>query len=73
MQSFAALPDEDRWALAFHSGRLAFADAEKGERLWNEDESIPPESFPTWRHSTAITPADLARQIGDEKAFAVIA
>ena len=27
MQSFASLPEEDRWALAFHAGSLAYGDA----------------------------------------------
>jgi len=72
MQSFASLADEDRWALAFHSGRLAFEDAAKGERLWNEDESIR-RLVPDMAALAAITPAALAKQIGEDKAFPVIA
>ena len=37
MQSFASLPEEDRWALAFHAGGLAYPDAERGKRIWRDD------------------------------------
>jgi high-affinity iron transporter len=72
MGSFASLPDEDRWALAFHSGRLAFGNAEAGERLWNEDESIRCR-IPDMAALASITPAQLGREIGQDKADAVIA
>jgi high-affinity iron transporter len=72
MQSFASLPDEDRWALAFHAGRLAFGGAARGERLWQEDESLR-RRVPDMAALAAITPAALGREIGQEKADAVIA
>ena len=72
MQSFASLPDEQRWALAFRVGRFAFPDAEKGKRIWEEDESIR-RRIPDMAALAAVTPAALAGQIGEEKAFAVIA
>ncbi|TAK38456.1 MAG: c-type cytochrome [Lysobacteraceae bacterium] len=34
MASYAHLPDDQRWALAFYIGQLAFANAEHGESLW---------------------------------------
>lgn len=39
MPGFAALPDNDRWALAFHVGTLSHTDAmrQHGDRLWRED------------------------------------
>ena len=40
MQSFASLPEEDRWALAFHAGTLAYGDAARGERIWREDAAV---------------------------------
>jgi high-affinity iron transporter len=42
MQSFATLPSEDRWALAFYAGRFAFPDAlaSQGERLWKSDPGL---------------------------------
>jgi high-affinity iron transporter len=72
MQSFASLPGEDRWALAFHSGRLAFRDAAAGERLWNGNESIR-RRIPDLTALAAITPAQLGKEIGQDKADAVIA
>ena len=35
MASYAHLPDDQRWALAFYIGQLAFAEAGRGESLWN--------------------------------------
>lgn len=42
MQSFASLPSDDRWALAFYAGRFAFSDAQaaEGERLWKSDAGL---------------------------------
>ena len=72
MQSFASLPDEQRWALAFHAGRLAFSDVEGGKRIWERDEAVR-RRIPDLATLAAVTPADLASQIGKDKAFAVIA
>jgi high-affinity iron transporter len=72
MQSFASLPEEDRWALAFHSGTLAYGDAAQGERIWREDASVR-RLIPDMAALVAITPADLERKIGAERAAAVIA
>ena len=72
MQSFASLPDEERWALAFHSARLAYPEAAKGERIWKEDEAVR-RLIPDMAALAAVTPAELARQIGEDKANAVIA
>jgi high-affinity iron transporter len=72
MQSFASLPDEERWALAFHAGRLAFPNAAEGERIWKADESIR-RRIPDMAALAAITPAALAAEIGEDKAYAVIA
>lgn len=72
MQSFAALPDEDRWALAFHAGGLAWPDAARGQRIWREDAAVR-RLVPDMAALTAITPNDLAGQIGKDKAAAVTA
>ena len=72
MQSFASLPDEDRWALAFHAGTLAFPDAAEGERIWNEDASVRA-LVPDMAALVALTPAELADRVGPEKAAAVTA
>lgn len=74
MASFAHLPPDDRWALAFYVGTLASstADAERGKQLWQSDRVIR-EKTPTLRALTQITPADLAQSIGDDKALALTA
>lgn len=74
MASFAHLPAEDRWALAFYVGRFAFTDAEaaEGQRLWESDPAIRA-AFPTLASVTQTTPADLASRIGETKARAVTA
>jgi len=72
MQSFASLPDGDRWALAFHAGCLAWRDVEQGERLWREDESVR-RLIPDMAALVAITPAELERKLGPDRAAAVIA
>ncbi len=72
MPSFAHLPTADRWALAFHSGTLAFGRAAEGERLWKSDSTLR-ERFPDLAALTSITPAALAREIGQDKADALTA
>uniref|UniRef100_UPI00366E0250 FTR1 family protein n=1 Tax=Phenylobacterium ferrooxidans TaxID=2982689 RepID=UPI00366E0250 len=69
MASFAHLPPEDRWALAFYVGRFAY-DAEaarRGERLWRGDPSIRA-AFPDLAAVTRITPASLAATLGAKNA-----
>ncbi|WP_449498736.1 FTR1 family protein [Brevundimonas sp.] len=74
MASFADLPVEDRWALAFYVGGFAFTDAEadRGERLWKSDASIQA-AFPNLASVTQTTPADLAARIGETRARAITA
>jgi high-affinity iron transporter len=72
MQSFASLPEEDRWALAFHTGTLAYGDAAQGEQIWREDESVR-RLIPDMAALVAITPAELERTLGPDRAAAVIA
>ena len=72
MQSFAALPEADRWALAFHAGSLAWRDAERGEEIWRDDEAVR-RLVPDMAALVAITPAALEARIGDDKAAAVTA
>ena len=43
MASFAHLPAEDRWALAFHAGRFAYPGgslADQGRRIWEGDAAL---------------------------------
>ena len=72
MLSFAELPERDRWALALYSGTIAFADIERGRRLWDNDASIR-ERFPDLAAVTSSMPAALGAEIGVAKADAVTA
>lgn len=72
MQSFAALPEEDRWALAFHVGGLAFGDVAAGEKIWREDPAIRA-MIPNMAALAALPPAALEQRIGTDKAAAVTA
>jgi high-affinity iron transporter len=72
MQSYAALPEEDRWALAFYSGSLAYGDTAAGERIWRSDARVRA-LLPDLAALVAITPAELEAKIGAERAAAIIA
>lgn len=74
MASFAELPEQDRWALALHSGNLAYSDAQRaaGEKLWREDEQIRA-LVPNLEALVQMTPALLAEGIGRERAELVTA
>lgn len=74
MQSFRALPVEDRWALSFYVGRFAYPEAlvEQGRLHWDSDPALRAR-LPNLEALVAITPQTLAGQIGDEKANAVTA
>jgi high-affinity iron transporter len=71
MQSYAHLPEADRWALAFYSGTLAYADAAAGERLLNDPEVRG--AVPDTAALVAMTPAELEAKLGPERAAAVTA
>jgi high-affinity iron transporter len=74
MQSFADLPNDQRWAVAFRAGGFAFTDeqAREGERLWKSDPSLR-RRIPDLNTLVALTPAALAGSIGEAKADAVLA
>ena len=72
MQSFAPLSDEDRWALAFYSGTLAYGDAAEGRRLWRDDPAVRA-AVPDLAALVAMTPAELEAKIGADKAAAITA
>ncbi|MCR5870042.1 MULTISPECIES: cytochrome c/FTR1 family iron permease [unclassified Sphingomonas] len=74
MQSFVALPEADRWALAFHVGQLAYpeAAAREGERLWREDAAVRAK-YPNLAALVGATPAALAADLGAERATALTA
>lgn len=72
MPSFAQLPDNDRWALAFYVGSFAFKDVKKGEELWNSDASLR-KRFPDLAALAKVAPSDLAKDIGPDNAYALTA
>lgn len=74
MASFAHLPPEDRWALAFYAGRFAYPEslADEGRKIWEKDAALRAR-IPDLAALSALTPTALARTIGAEKAVAVTA
>ncbi len=72
MRSFSELPSQDRWALAFYASRFAFADSDKGEQIWKTDAGLR-RRVPNLAALAGLTPATLGREIGQDKADAVLA
>tara|TARA_R110002020_G_scaffold7424_1_gene31236 strand:- start:439 stop:2364 length:1926 start_codon:yes stop_codon:yes gene_type:complete len=72
MQSFADLPAQERWDMAAYAGSFAFKEASKGQELWKNDASIRA-LFPDLAALASMTPANLGKQIGPERADAVMA
>ena len=74
MQSFASLPTQDRWNLAFKVGTFAYPSSltAEGRRIWESDPTLR-SRIPDLAALATITPATLAQQIGEEKAIAVVA
>lgn len=73
MASFESLPEQDRWALAFYVGAIAY-DADmrvRGEQLWKEGGSTIKQRYPDLAAVTTITetaaaetlPAGVARDL----------
>ena len=74
MSSFRHLPEGDKWALAFHSARYAYPAgvAAEGKRLWESDPALR-ERIPDLAALASLTPAALARDIGEPRAAALMA
>jgi high-affinity iron transporter len=74
MQSFAQLPDADKWALAFTASRFAYPDslAAEGQRLWTGDPALR-ERIPDLGALSALSESQLAKQVGADRAGALIA
>lgn len=68
MPAFAALPEADRWALAFYIGGLGYGpqDVARGERLWREDKELR-RRFLDLGALAGTTQAQLAAGIGSEE------
>jgi len=74
MASFTALPDEERWALAFYIGSLSHDDAmrSRGEQLWNKDATVKAR-FPDIAAVTTLTEAAAAEAMPKDAARDVTA
>jgi len=72
MRSFSELPSQDRWALAFYASRFAFDESDKGEQIWKTDAGLRIR-VPNLAALAGLTPAALGREIGQDKADAVLA
>lgn len=73
MMSFESLSEQDRWALAYVAGSFAYPSsaAGAGEKLW-QDASVRAR-YPNMAALVGAIPADLAAEIGPDKAEALIA
>lgn len=69
MGSYAQLPDDDRWALAFYVGQLAYPDAAPDAAATGTSAS----ETVSLADLVQVTPAALAAEIGDARAKAFIA
>lgn len=74
MTSFEVLPEQDRWALAFYAGSLAYpgSAASAGEDLWRSDAEVR-QRYPNMAALVGTTPAALAEEIGEDKAAVLTA
>lgn len=69
MASFAALPEADRWALAFFVGTLPYSQADKaaGAKLWGFDPAAR-QALPDLAALSQTSQHALAQKLGDERA-----
>jgi high-affinity iron transporter len=74
MQSWAHLPTQDRWDLAFYVGHFAYPDelASRGAEIWRGDPSLH-SRIPNIEALAGLTPDGLAQQLGAERADALTA
>jgi high-affinity iron transporter len=74
MPSFAALPEADRWDLAFFIGGLSFDDAARarGDKLWKEDPKVR-NLFPDLSAVTTLTQEAIAARTGEAAARDIVA
>ena len=70
MASFKELPAEDKWALAFYVGSIAYQDKDKGKSEWEADKAFADSM--TLKDFVGLTPSDLTAKLGAEKAEALI-
>ena len=74
MQSFAQLPDKDKWSLAFTASRFAYPTqlAAEGKRIWNSDPALR-SRVPDLNALSSLSERQLVALIGADKAGPVIA
>jgi len=72
MSAYPDLSDQDRWSLAFYIGSMAFADAEQGKKVW-ENETTIRAYVPNMKALSTMTPAELGNMIGVNQAEALTA
>lgn len=74
MASFSALPEQDRWALAFYVGGLAFTPESraKGEALWAGNSDLH-QQFASLETLTRSSQATLGKRVGAAEAQAITA
>lgn len=74
MPSFASLSEQDRWALAFYVGGLAYTPESRaqGEAIWNDTPGLR-QQLPSLEALTRSSQADLGQYIGAAQAEAVTA
>jgi len=74
MTGFAQLPEEDRWALAFYVGGLAYPEASRsaGETLWRSEAELR-EAIPSLAALSGNSEAALSKAVGTERAKAITA
>lgn len=73
MRSFADLPDDDRWALAFVAGQFAFPESSKaqGEQFWRDDARLR-SAITGMDALTTMTPAALSALVREPTAVATV-
>jgi high-affinity iron transporter len=74
MQSFAQLPDADKWALAFRAGGFAYPDAlaAEGKKMWDSDPTLR-SKVPDLNALSSLSESQLAAEVGADTAGPVIA
>ena len=74
MASFANLPAQDRWDLAYYVSRFAYPSslAAEGKQIWESDAGVR-KAIPDLAALSSLTQSQLAGQLGAAKADAVIA
>src|SRR3982751_361128 len=74
MQSWAQLPDADKWALAFRASSFAYPErlAQQGKSIWDGDPALRGK-VPDLNALSSLSETQLAAEIGPDKAGPVIA